>query len=170
MGAASTPGKFPKTECLKDTVARVVPYFESDILPKVKSGKRLVIAAHGSWERGPMPTQALHQVLRAGDLLGFKAHFKNVGMATDVMPLLIFPGGYGGMVHTDGGRVSLSCCIRRDQLERCRRQSPNLTAGAAVLAHVQSSCNAVAQALSTATLEGAWLSAGPLRTEVARLR
>ena len=32
------------------------------------------------------------------------------------MPLLAFPGGYGGMVNTDGGRVSLSCCIRRDTL------------------------------------------------------
>lgn len=41
-------GKFPKTECLKDTVARVVPYFESEILPKVKKGKRLMIAAHGN--------------------------------------------------------------------------------------------------------------------------
>ena len=40
------PGKFPKTECLKDTVARVVPYFETEILPKVKDGKRLIIAAH----------------------------------------------------------------------------------------------------------------------------
>jgi 2,3-bisphosphoglycerate-dependent phosphoglycerate mutase len=42
------PGKFPKTECLKDTVARVVPYFESEIMPKVKAGKRLIIAAHGN--------------------------------------------------------------------------------------------------------------------------
>ncbi|MGB7207734.1 MAG: 2,3-diphosphoglycerate-dependent phosphoglycerate mutase [Pyrinomonadaceae bacterium] len=41
-------GKFPATECLKDTVARVVPYFEGEILPKVKSGKRLIIAAHGN--------------------------------------------------------------------------------------------------------------------------
>lgn len=41
-------GKFPATECLKDTVARVVPYFESEILPKVKDGKRLIIAAHGN--------------------------------------------------------------------------------------------------------------------------
>ncbi len=40
--------KFPKTECLKDTVARVVPYFESEILPKVKEGKRLIVAAHGN--------------------------------------------------------------------------------------------------------------------------
>lgn len=42
------PGKFPKTECLKDTVARVVPYFETEIMPKVKAGKRLIVAAHGN--------------------------------------------------------------------------------------------------------------------------
>lgn len=42
------PGKFPKTECLKDTVARVIPYFETEIMPKVKAGKRLIIAAHGN--------------------------------------------------------------------------------------------------------------------------
>ena len=39
---------FPATECLKDTVARVVPYWESEIAPKVKSGKRLIVAAHGN--------------------------------------------------------------------------------------------------------------------------
>jgi len=42
------PGKFPKVECLKDTVARVVPYFETEIAPKVKAGKRLIVAAHGN--------------------------------------------------------------------------------------------------------------------------
>jgi 2,3-bisphosphoglycerate-dependent phosphoglycerate mutase len=42
------PGKFPKTECLKDTVARVGPYFEAEIMPKIKDGKRLIIAAHGN--------------------------------------------------------------------------------------------------------------------------
>ena len=41
-------GKFPATECLKDTVARVVPYFESEIMPKIVAGKRLIIAAHGN--------------------------------------------------------------------------------------------------------------------------
>jgi 2,3-bisphosphoglycerate-dependent phosphoglycerate mutase len=41
-------GKFPKTECLKDTVSRVVPYFETEILPKIKKGKRILIAAHGN--------------------------------------------------------------------------------------------------------------------------
>jgi 2,3-bisphosphoglycerate-dependent phosphoglycerate mutase len=42
------PEKFPKAECLKDTVDRVVPYFETEITPKIKSGKRLIIAAHGN--------------------------------------------------------------------------------------------------------------------------
>ncbi len=41
-------GKFPKSECLKDTVARVVPYYETEIAPKIKAGKRLIIAAHGN--------------------------------------------------------------------------------------------------------------------------
>lgn len=41
-------GKFPATECLKDTVARVVPYFEAEIVPKIKDGKRVIIAAHGN--------------------------------------------------------------------------------------------------------------------------
>lgn len=42
------PGKFPKTECLKDTVARVVPYFQYEIAPKIKEGKKLIVAAHGN--------------------------------------------------------------------------------------------------------------------------
>ena len=42
------PGKFPKVECLKDTVARVVPYYETEIMPKIKNGKRIIIAAHGN--------------------------------------------------------------------------------------------------------------------------
>lgn len=42
------PGKFPKTECLKDTIARVVPYFENEIMPKIREGKRVIIAAHGN--------------------------------------------------------------------------------------------------------------------------
>ena len=41
-------GKFPKAECLKDTVARVVPYYETEIAPKIKAGKRLIVAAHGN--------------------------------------------------------------------------------------------------------------------------
>jgi 2,3-bisphosphoglycerate-dependent phosphoglycerate mutase len=42
------PGEFPKTECLKDTVARFLPYWHEAIAPAVRSGKRVLIAAHGN--------------------------------------------------------------------------------------------------------------------------
>ncbi|MBL7056480.1 2,3-diphosphoglycerate-dependent phosphoglycerate mutase [Candidatus Woesearchaeota archaeon] len=38
----------PLTECLKDNVSRTVPYWESDIAPALKSGKRVLISAHGN--------------------------------------------------------------------------------------------------------------------------
>jgi 2,3-bisphosphoglycerate-dependent phosphoglycerate mutase len=41
-------GEFPLTECLKDTVARVLPFWESDIVPAIRSGKKVIIAAHGN--------------------------------------------------------------------------------------------------------------------------
>jgi 2,3-bisphosphoglycerate-dependent phosphoglycerate mutase len=40
--------EIPSTECLKDTVARVVPYWNEVIAPSIKSGKRVIIAAHGN--------------------------------------------------------------------------------------------------------------------------
>ena len=41
-------GRFPRTECLKDTVARVVPYWETVIVPRILAGERILIAAHGN--------------------------------------------------------------------------------------------------------------------------
>ena len=38
----------PNTESLKDTIARVLPYWESRIAPELKAGKRVVISAHGN--------------------------------------------------------------------------------------------------------------------------
>ena len=38
----------PQTECLKDTVARFLPYWHETIAPTVASGKRVIIAAHGN--------------------------------------------------------------------------------------------------------------------------
>lgn len=46
--AQLTQQQLPLTECLKDTVDRVVPYWESVIAPQVKAGKSVVIAAHGN--------------------------------------------------------------------------------------------------------------------------
>lgn len=42
----------PHTECLKDTIERVIPYWESNILPQLKEGKKVIIAAHGNSLRG----------------------------------------------------------------------------------------------------------------------
>jgi 2,3-bisphosphoglycerate-dependent phosphoglycerate mutase len=42
------PGDFPRTECLKDTVARVLPYWNDAIAPAVMAGKLTLIAAHGN--------------------------------------------------------------------------------------------------------------------------
>jgi 2,3-bisphosphoglycerate-dependent phosphoglycerate mutase len=38
----------PATECLKDTVNRFLPYWHNDIVPVLKSGKRVLISAHGN--------------------------------------------------------------------------------------------------------------------------
>ena len=38
----------PTTECLKDTVERFLPYWHETIVPAIKSGKRILIAAHGN--------------------------------------------------------------------------------------------------------------------------
>jgi 2,3-bisphosphoglycerate-dependent phosphoglycerate mutase len=43
-----TSKELPLTECLKDTVARFLPYWHETIAPAVKSGKRVIIAAHGN--------------------------------------------------------------------------------------------------------------------------
>ena len=42
------PEQVPLTECLKDTVARVMPFWNEALAPALKSGRRLVVAAHGN--------------------------------------------------------------------------------------------------------------------------
>jgi len=42
------PEELPATECLKDTVARFLPAWHEQIAPVIKSGKRVLIAAHGN--------------------------------------------------------------------------------------------------------------------------
>lgn len=42
------PGQVPLTECLKDTVARVLPYWNASMAPAIQSGKRVLVAAHGN--------------------------------------------------------------------------------------------------------------------------
>jgi len=42
------PAQIPYTECLKDTVARVLPLWNDSLAPAIRSGRRLLIAAHGN--------------------------------------------------------------------------------------------------------------------------
>ena len=122
----------------------------------------VIICAYGSWQSGALPLQQQRPHLPS-DLLAFKAHFTEGALPQGLMPLLVFPGGYGGMVESDAGRLSLSCCIRRDRLQECRRLYAHERAGGAVVAHIMASCLGVREALRPARLRGAWLSAGPIR-------
>ena len=42
------PAQVPLTECLKDTVARVLPLWHETLAPAIKGGQRIVVAAHGN--------------------------------------------------------------------------------------------------------------------------
>ena len=46
--AKLTPEQVPLTECLKDTVARVMPFWNESMAPAIRAGRRLVVAAHGN--------------------------------------------------------------------------------------------------------------------------
>jgi 2,3-bisphosphoglycerate-dependent phosphoglycerate mutase len=46
--ARLTPEQLPATECLQDTVARVLPFWEETIAPAIKAGRRVLISAHGN--------------------------------------------------------------------------------------------------------------------------
>jgi 2,3-bisphosphoglycerate-dependent phosphoglycerate mutase len=43
-----TEDELPLTECLQDTVARFVPFWENTIEPSIKEGKKVIVAAHGN--------------------------------------------------------------------------------------------------------------------------
>src|SRR5262249_47300169 len=46
--ASLKPEEIPLTECLKDTVDRVMPYWNSSIAPAIRHGERVLIASHGN--------------------------------------------------------------------------------------------------------------------------
>lgn len=46
------PGDLPATECLKDTIERFLPYAQENIGPAIRSGKRVLLVAHGNTLRG----------------------------------------------------------------------------------------------------------------------
>ncbi|MCD6680512.1 MAG: 2,3-diphosphoglycerate-dependent phosphoglycerate mutase [Burkholderiaceae bacterium] len=46
--ASLRPDQVPRTECLRDTVARVVPYWNEAIAPAVRNGRSVLVVAHGN--------------------------------------------------------------------------------------------------------------------------
>ncbi len=130
----------------------------------------VLIHAHGSWEPAPRRVAdagALAITRRAphrdGDLLAFKSTWRNAQIASGLLPVLAFPGGYGGMVLGDHGLTTLAFCIRRDVLARARAVHADTNAAQAAFAYVRASCAGVGEALDTAELAGSWLAVGPLQ-------
>lgn len=122
----------------------------------------LVIDAHGSWEALHVEHGRSRTPRSRSDLFAFKANFLGSTLAPGVLPVLALDGGYGGIVVADHGVTTLACCVRRDQLESLRAAAPGERAGGAVESWLKRQCTGVAAALTGATREGPWLSAGPL--------
>ncbi|KTD18777.1 FAD dependent oxidoreductase [Legionella lansingensis] len=126
----------------------------------------LVIIAQGSWEK-PL-IKGIERGHENSDLLAFKTHFRHCALDQDLMSLISFPGGYGGLVHRDNQSVTLSCCIRRDILQTIRFENPGLQAGDAVLNYMMSTCVGIRSLFSSAQRCDPWLSVGPLRPGIRR--
>ena len=122
----------------------------------------VAIAANGSWEPLPSDRPMRRLTRSASDLLAFKANFKEVQLDKEMLTLLSFNGGYGGMVTADSDLTTLACCIRRDKLEILRTASPGLSAGDIVEAMLKRECVGLKDALQPALREGNWLAAGPI--------
>ena len=132
----------------------------------VELGAGVVIAAHGSWEPLPSERAARRERRAASDLFAFKANFRAADIAPDLLPVLSFPGGYGGMVVADDGVATLAGCIRDDRLQALRAAQPGARAGNVFEAMLRRECRGVAAALAGASREGPWLASGPLRPGV----
>ena len=122
----------------------------------------VLIAAHGSWETDLILNQQ-HRTPRDGDLFAFKANYIQARLEPGLLPVLAFPGGYGGIVMGDHERATLAFCIRRDALGKARRQYPAHKAAESALAHVIAHCRGAREAIADARLEAAWLGVGPIR-------
>jgi len=132
--------------------------------PSMTLQAHTVVAAHGSWEPGRLPTQERRATPKPADLLAFKAHFRDAGLSSDTIALAPFPGGYGGVLVLGDGRATYACCLRRDALDALRR--PGLTAGESVFRHALHASAGLRDAFAGAKRDGAWLASGPLRAGV----
>lgn len=75
------PKDLPDTECLKDTIERVMPYWDATITPQLKAGKNVLVAAHGN---------SIRAIVKFME-----------GMSDDVIPGLEIPTGVPLVYHLD---------------------------------------------------------------------
>ena len=127
----------------------------------------LVIDAHGSWEPPvaqegalPAPPNSRH---RPSDLFAFKANFAHASLEQGLLPVLSFPGGYGGMVIAGGARATFAFCLRRDAMRDARTHFPGMTPAEAAQGWVRRHSSAAAALLDDSVQVGKWLGAGPIR-------
>ena len=91
----------PRAECLKDTVARVIPYWSSAIAPAVRAGRRVLIAAHGN---------SLRALVKHLD-----------GISDEAVVKLNIPTGIPLVYELDDGMKPLQHCYLGDPDEVARR-------------------------------------------------
>lgn len=135
----------------------------TDLRKRLTIAAPVLIDAHGSWEALPSSGEMQRERRRPSDLFAFKANFTGTALEPGLLPVLSFPGGYGGMVIADHATMTLAFCMRRDALAACRQEASDATAAEAAVAHVMRSCAGVRKALAGAVQSGAWLAVGPLR-------
>lgn len=168
-GAAEAAGATVLQPWSLQSIVGNAPTFRLQVRPMagesgpVELEAAVVIAAHGSWEPLPAERAQRRDTRRSSDLFAFKANFTGAAIGADVLPVLSFAGGYGGMVIADGGLATLACCVRADRLQLMRHAHPGGSAGEAVEAMLRRECAGVAVALAGATRVGPWLASGPLR-------
>jgi 2,3-bisphosphoglycerate-dependent phosphoglycerate mutase len=82
----------PGGESLKDTVARTLPYFVTDILPRVMSGQRVLVSAHGNSLRALImvldrltPQQIVHVELATGEPIVYRLNADTSVASKDIL-------------------------------------------------------------------------------------
>jgi flavin-dependent dehydrogenase len=123
----------------------------------------VLIDAHGSWERSFDDAGHATRQHRASDLFAFMARFSRAQLGAGLLPVLSFPGGYGGMVIAEHGVVTLAFCLRRDVLARARTLHRSASAARAAFEWLLRHCQPVAALLGAAQQDGDWLATGPIR-------
>lgn len=94
-----TEDQLPSCESLKDTIARALPFWNEEIAPQIKQGKRVLIAAHGNSLRGIVKhleggcrctlqfTLKIYSSLLGVNLFSLNTRFQQAGLACKKFPI-----------------------------------------------------------------------------------